>query len=243
MKKLINYPRIAARKIKRALSRSEDIYSLNSLQSLLIDYPYLPMSFTALRPLGIALILNEIIVNQRQFILEFGSGISTILISRLIKKNQLSTQFVSVEYDANWYRLIQAQLKSEEAPSSVQIIHAPLLPCDFALNGLEWFNQQILKDYFQQLDGFDMVIIDGPLAGNKKLQFSRYPALPFIWDKLKPEFVIILDDADRYGEKKIITLWEKLYPLKFRVVGDNIALAYCGKHYFASPQPIDTLVW
>jgi len=242
MKRLINYPRVAARKTKRSLFRSEDIYSLNSFQSLLINYPYLPMSIFALRPLGIALILNEIMINNRQSILEFGSGISTILIARLLKRNQLSTQVVSVEHDVNWCRLIQAQLKSEEAPNSVQIIHAPLLPCDISWdNKLEWFNQQILKDYL--IDDFDMIIIDGPPACNENLQFSRYPALPFIWDKLKPEFVVILDDANRYGERKIIAQWEKLYPLKFQVVGDNIAIAYQGKHYFSSPQPIDTPSW
>ncbi len=242
MKKLINYTRVAARKIKRALFRSEDIYSLNLLQSLLINYPYLPISIFALRPLAINMILNEIIINNRQFILEFGSGISTLLIARLIKRNQLSTRLISVEHDANWCHLIQAQLKSEEAPNSVKIIHAPLLPCDISWdNKLEWFNQQILKDYF--IDNFDMIIIDGPPACNENLQFSRYPALPFIWDKLKPEFVVILDDANRYGERKIIAQWEKLYPLKFQVVGDNIAIAYQGKHYFSSPQPIDTPSW
>ena len=239
MKKLINYTRVAARKIKRALFRSEDIYSLNSLQSLLINYPYLPISIFALRPLAINMILNEIVINNRQFILEFGSGISTLLIARLIKRNQLSTRLISVEHDANWCHLIQAQLRAEEAPNSVQIIHAPLLPCDISWDKLEWFNPESLKSF----DDFDMIIIDGPPACNENLQFSRYPALPFIWDKLKPEFVVILDDANRYGERKIIAQWEKLYSLKFQVVGDSIAIAYRGKHYFSSPQPIDTPFW
>jgi predicted O-methyltransferase YrrM len=243
MKRFIHYPRLAARKIKRALFGNEDIYSLNLLQSLLNNYPYLPMSATALRPLGIVLILNEIIINNRQTILEFGSGMSTILIARLIKRNQLTTQFISVEHDADFCRLIQAQLRAEAAPLRVQVIHAPLAPCDISMDGLEWFDRGTLNDCLETFDNFDMIIVDGPPSYDKEFQCGRYPALPFIWDKLKTDFVVLLDDAHRHGEKRIISQWEKLYPLKFQIVGDTIAIAYQGKQYMASPQPIDTAYW
>ena len=124
---------------------------------------------------------------------------STILIARLIKRNHLTTQFISVEHDADFCRLIQAQLRAEEAPLRVQAIHAPLAPCDTSMDGLEWFNQGTLNHYLETFDNFDMTIVDGPPSYDRECQCGRYPALPFIWDKLKTDFVILLDDAHRRG--------------------------------------------
>src|SRR5690606_36365313 len=66
---------------------SEDILSVNFLNTLMNGYPYLPFSGSSLRPFCLNHILNDIVINNRKHIIEFGSGISTILIGRLIKKN------------------------------------------------------------------------------------------------------------------------------------------------------------
>ena len=54
-----------------------------------------------------------------------------------------------------------------------------------------------------------MLIIDGPPAKSSKN--ARYPVLPLLIGKLKKGAIIILDDANRNYERKIIEIWQKEY--------------------------------
>jgi hypothetical protein len=48
-----------------------------------------------------------------------------------------------------------------------------------------------------------MVIVDGPPAFENKIQFSRYPAMPFMIDRMNKTFSFYLDDYDRTGNKRL----------------------------------------
>jgi methyltransferase family protein len=207
----------------------EDTYALQVMQHLL-DGPYLPFTNSALRPLCLAYILNDIVVNSRKTILEFGSGISTIMMSRLIKLNNTGTRIVSVEHDRGWADVVQAYIRREGLEKIASVLHAPLTHCPVAVGSNLWYeldaNSGIFKNAF-----FDMVVVDGPPAYEMSKEMSRYPALPFIYEKLADKCSVFLDDADRWGEKEIISRWEKEYAIRLQIIDDSFAYTLRGDNF------------
>ena len=57
--------------------------------------------------------LNDIVTNDRKSIVEFGSGMSTIMIGRLIKNNGLDSRLVTVEHDKGWVDVLAGILRKE----------------------------------------------------------------------------------------------------------------------------------
>ena len=60
---------------------------------------------------------------------------------------------------------------------------------------------------------------------------ARYPALIHTFDRLNENYSIYLDDLDRKGEQKIITLWEKEFNLKFEILHGCLAACISGDAY------------
>lgn len=212
--------------------RTDDIYALSVLQPLLQE-GYLPFTISAMRPACLATILNDIIVNQRKQVLEFGSGLSTLLIGRLARKNDLTLKVVSVEHDAQWAQLLETIIKTERLDSYIEIVHAPLQPCSFAQGENKWYDQNVV-DGKTHNKLFDLVIIDGPPAYEKTKQEARYPAGPYIYGKLTENAAIYLDDAEREGEQLILKKWEEEYKIGFNTIVNTLAHLHLGNAF--NPQ-------
>lgn len=213
----------------------EDIYSLNLLQSLLTEYAFLPFTNAALRPFCLAHILNDIVVNSRQSIIEFGSGLSTILIGRLIKRNKLNARLLSVEHNQGWANVLNGIVENEGISNVIEIIHAPLEKSKLAAAGNLWYDLQVL-DKKTAGKKFDMAIVDGPPAWQKGYEMARYPALAYVYDKLHEKFAVYLDDANRAGEKSVLELWQKEYGHAFTISGGTLAYFYAGESYHTEPM-------
>jgi predicted O-methyltransferase YrrM len=191
--------------------KNDDVYALSLLQSLLNNYPYVPFTSTGMRPVVLAYILNEIVVNSRRDIIEFGSGISTILMARLIRKNNLRAKVYSVEHDPLWIKKLGKLLSEEDLLDLVHFIEAPLEEIETDMGSLNWYSK---KNIFSEIEGakFDLVIVDGPPAHSSKSRFSRYPAFGEIISYLKDDCCLILDDIDRPGEKIIVEMLSEKFP-------------------------------
>ena len=209
--------------------RTEDIYALNLIQPLLTG-PYVPFSSSALRPYCMAHILTDIIINGRNNLLEFGAGLSTLMIGRLIKRNNLNARMVSVEHEATWANLVQEMINKEALADCIEIIHAPLTPCHLAVTSNLWYDMDMLNNHFGNRT-FDLVVIDGPPAYEAAKKEARYPALPFIYNRLSPKCAVYLDDINRDGEKSVIRKWEVGYPLRFEITGNTLACAFRGNNF------------
>jgi predicted O-methyltransferase YrrM len=207
----------------------EDGYALQLIRPLL-EGAYLPFTNSSLRPLGLAYLMNDIVVNARKSILEFGSGISTILMGRLIRMNNLGAKIISVEHNRQWADIIQASIRLEGLEDIVSILYAPLKDWPTSLESNLWYELDADAGVFAGAF-FDMVVIDGPPAYEASKELSRYPALPFIYDKLSARSSVFLDDVDRWGERVIINRWEKEYPVHFNIVGDSFAYTLRGDHF------------
>ncbi|MDZ4149256.1 MAG: class I SAM-dependent methyltransferase [Flavobacteriaceae bacterium] len=204
--------------------KADDIYALTILQPLLNGLPYLPFNGGALRPICLAYILNEIIINQRRMILELGSGLSTILMARLIKINNLKAKIISVENNYNWSIIIKNYLEKEDLLQYVEIIRADLKTLDTKLGQVQWYDYSLVSKSTTGCK-FDFVIIDGPNANTETIKYSRVPALFKFKDKLEEDYCIVLDDSNRKGEQEIIRLFRnENKDINFSLVGETLAV-------------------
>lgn len=213
-------------------SKIEDNYSFNILQPLISNKPFLAFNSGAIRPLGLAHLLNEITINKREFVLEFGLGISTIVMARLAKENKINVKIYSVEHDPNWVEIINKQLIYEGLDTYVKIITAEL-----SLNnkGVDWYNELKINEIIKDIK-FDLIIIDGPPAYSKSLELSRLPVNDYLDGKLNHTFCILIDDTNRIGEKKlVIDLKAKLTGSQTVTIGDSMTAIYKGNFFNSNP--------
>jgi hypothetical protein len=179
----------------------------------------LPWTSSSLRPSALVKILNDIIVNRKTNIIEFGSGISTVYIANIISKIDVKNEitFYSIDHNQDWINILKGILKRLNLNDKVKFICAPLDKSGLSLKNLDWYSEKILDEQ-QFHNAFDLILIDGPLAYTKELELSRYPAVPYLHHKklISSNVSIYLDDINRRGEEKIVELLEIKYGYKFK---------------------------
>lgn len=205
----------------------------NALISNILGNSYLPRTGMSLSAHSLSYLLNEILINNRTNIIEFGSGISTILMAKLAVTNKIKLKITSVDEDNDWIIKLNEILSLENLQQFVEFIYAPIKNSYSQNRQYLWYDEDILNKEIKN-QRFDMIIVDGPKAYEDGKSLIRYGALPFIFNKLQEDFVVFLDDINRVGEKSIITNWENEFNLKFNF-DNRLAVAYKGKHFFANP--------
>lgn len=182
--------------------------------------PYLPWGSGAMRPAGLVSVCNDIVLNERHRIVELGSGISTVLLARLLSQRPApgGCLLVAVEHDARWARWVREQLDREGTGTAVTIVQAPLTPHPLAERGLHWYDEAALLEGLREAlrgDPIDLLLVDGPPAHAAGHGLARYPALPVLRDRLAPGGTVVLDDVERQGEQEILHRWERETGLGF----------------------------
>jgi predicted O-methyltransferase YrrM len=127
-------------------------------------------------------VLSELEVGR---IVEFGSGVSTLLIDRAKKPG---THHVCYEHDRLWHDLLADRLSD----------------CDYRLRRLE--NMLIEgrnATWYAEVEsqGFDLMLVDGPGGVNR---FSRFGCVELIKSRLAEDFLFVFDDGDRNGERETL---------------------------------------
>ena len=157
--------------------------------------------------------INEIfnIINKRnpEYIVECGSGNSTILICSLLNSYNLkSGKLYTLEHDLNYYNKIKDEIESRKLGKKASIIYSPLKEFDIDEEKWVWYD-------FKQLNipRIDLLIIDGPPDPIQKN--ARYPALPLLYKYFTNNTIVIIDDLNRDSEKETFRKWENRYGEKF----------------------------
>lgn len=189
---------------------------------------------------GLTFLMNEIVLNKRTSILEFGSGLSTILMANVIKKFSLQAKIISIEAEEEWVHRIRAKIVDMELSSIVTIVFAPLKNETTLGRNNKWYNIQEHLAVLRESAPYDMVLIDGPPAYHEDIALSRYTAIPFIKSLLANEFAIFLDDANRHGEKIIMEAWKRNFNFDFRTYGHRISLCRKGPFINSHPSYLNT---
>jgi len=155
---------------------------------------------------------------QYDIIIEFGSGISTVIIAKTLAKMATRHQakspvaFISFDHLEQYYNQTLAQLNQANLADAVLLTLAPLQPytapngntypyygCQPALAALA---QRHLSPGSRVL-----VLVDGPPAATGP--HARYPAAPIVLAQFKGvQLDFLMDDYIRDDEKEIVALWQ-----------------------------------
>lgn len=219
--------------LESSYDHAVDTLSAQQLAPLLTAYPYLPHTSFSLRYSSMAYLLNDIIINNRKVVVEFGAGMTTVVLARFIKQAGLKDiTLFSVEQDGEWLSIVERYLLAEAADMErVHLVHAELRECALALNGLEWYDSEKLRLLEAYRGRVDCVLVDGPKANRTSQALSRYPALPYLYSYLAPSCSVFLDDTNRAAEKSIVALWANKYGLNAKQLNSSFTRLGRGAFY------------
>lgn len=136
-------------------------------------------------------------------VLECSSGASTVVAARCCQINGRGHVF-SLEHDAEYAAKTREHLALRGLGEWATVVHAPL---ETGADGAHWYRDAALP---AEAVGAELLVVDGPPAGGDSQ--SRYPALPRLRARLAQRFAILLDDANRSGEREVVARWLKLEP-------------------------------
>jgi hypothetical protein len=195
--------------------QAEDLHAWHVLRPLLAAGGYLPWSTGAMRPAGLVMVCNEIMYANRTTIVECGSGVSTVVLARLLRQRGRGT-LVAVEHDAGWAARVGELLTAEGLDGVARVVHAPL-------SGVApWYDHDVLEALPTAID---LLVVDGPPAHAAGEGLRRAPALEFFDPRLAPGATVVLDDVDRPGERDVLAGWEAATPWRFTIAdGAGIAV-------------------
>jgi hypothetical protein len=197
-----------------------DLHAWAVLRPLLDAGGYLPWSEGAMRPSGLAEVCNEIVLGSRRRVLELGSGVSTILLARLLRGR--GGAVVAVEHDEQWTEWVTDLLAAEGLETVATVIYAPL---ELASVGeLSWYSAAGIERALSA-GAPDLLIVDGPPAYRSEDALARLPAVPVLLERLAPDATIVLDDVVRPGERSVLERWEAETGLVFDRRPSSIAIA------------------
>lgn len=219
---------------KSLLFKERENIALQSLMHFFGSGVYIAYTNMSMSPLTISHILNEININKRKSIIEFGAGNSTLFIAKLLQSSSSDIVFYSVESDEEWIEILRAKLLKKGLARFVNFIHAPTK--QHMINGFGeqrmWYDSEVIA---KSIDGkkFDLVIVDGPLGTLAPL--SRYPAIPFLDDHLQKSFAVFLDDYHRNDERQIAARWAKQLKNSTLTSEMRYAVIAVGSNFLSSP--------
>lgn len=202
-------------RIETSHQLQEDHLAMTQLLKMFPNGIFLPMTSWSVSPREVLHICNDIVINNRKSIIEFGSGFSTICIAQLLKINNIEASFFSVEDNSDWANDMRKMIDKLGLQNQVKIIIAPIadVPAEFAKKSqTKWYDTKSIAAEIASIDNFDVVIVDGPFGGSTP--FARYSAVPFLKPKLSGDFAIFLDDSNRADEKQIAADWIKITEAK-----------------------------
>lgn len=179
-----------------------------------LNLKFIPWTSMAIQPASMMNILNEIFVNQRNIVIEFGCGVSTLYIARAL--SETGGRLISIENDSEWTALVRQMLAREGLEEIATLVNAPLKQCSLAIGGLQWYDEETVRKALGGIKA-DMVLVDGPPAREPGKGLARYPALPAVLPYLANRCVVLLDDIDRPGEQDVLARWRALHDFDFDV--------------------------
>lgn len=177
------------------------VYLYATLQPQL---PLPPFNKATIKPDFAERLVGELISREAPVVLELGSGISTAIAGLTLKKVGAG-QILSYDHEDKYAGLTSRLLAQHKVEDVARVTYAPLKARRVGDKDWDWYDIDV-----SSLPMIDVLLVDGPPRWVHEL--ARYPALPLLWDKLKPGAMIYLDDGKREDEREIARRWEVEYP-------------------------------
>jgi predicted O-methyltransferase YrrM len=199
--------RVRARLIEANLSDSVAMPALAALPG-----QFLPWTTFSMRPAGILAILNDIELYDRKRVVECGSGNSTIFVARLLELRGIG-DVTALEHDGQWAALTDRLLERDGLTDRARVVRAPLKE--------GWYDLTAIPD----MDLIDLLVVDGPPAWSRPTREARGPALDYFAERLTSDATVILDDAWRGGERRVLKRWSAEHGRRFRSQSGGFAIS------------------
>jgi predicted O-methyltransferase YrrM len=182
----------------------------------------------SLRPEALELV-REAIDGGRRRIVECGSGAGTILIGRMLAARG-NGRLHSLEHDPHWAEQARARIDAEKLAARVTVVEAPLRPHPLA-GECGWYDGAALAALPARID---LLLVDGPPGALAPDGETRYPALPALAGRLADGALVMLDDIDRAGERRVLERWRGELGIEFELRPEaRVAIGvFCG------PDPV-----
>jgi len=175
-----------------------------------LNQPY-PMPFGgswALTPDAAAILAREIAIRRPDTIVELGSGVSTVMVGRLLQQMG-SGRLISLDHDSGWAEETRRNIVANGLQDYVEVLDAPLVKQQFDGKEFVWYQ---VPEQVRQMKHIDMLTVDGPPQTTDVTVLARYPALPAFNSQFSEHAVIYIDDAKRDTEQEMVKAWHKQYP-------------------------------
>ena len=188
-------------------------YNFKQLESMLNIQRLLPNLINiphtrgwAASPDVLQVIMQEFGKRKPMYIIECGSGVSTLIFAALLKKNKVEGKVISLDHESHYAEKTREKIRENGLEDYALILDAPLKP--YVLNDQEYKWYDLIE--LEKLGDirFDMAFIDGPPTFTNKL--ARYPFFPKIQALLNPSYTLIVDDSDREDEQTMVKEWIKM---------------------------------
>ena len=160
-------------------------------------------------------------------VLEFGAGQSTILFDLIRKKVSPQTRICTIEHEAPWAEMIGSRVDHE-------IITAALAGTGTGY-GSGFYDAAGIPE-----GKFNLLLVDGPQSFAGRNRLARNGFADVFASRLADDFIIIVDDAERSGERKLVRRIRRTLRdarIDFRE-GEAIALSrqklFCGGKLYAA---------
>ena len=151
-------------------------------------------------------VLNRILSDFKpEHILEFGLGESSKFVSAFLDNELLNSNHLIIEQDIKWHGSFKD--KFQLSPRS-KVAICPLYKkniLNYEVNSYEGLKEVVKKKY-------DLYIVDGPFGS---MHYSRYDIVELATAFTKnDEFIIVIDDYQRIGEKETVQELLRLFKEK-----------------------------
>ncbi|AEI35693.1 coiled-coil domain-containing protein [Francisella salina] len=212
--------------LKASLNRNNqqifnNIQSFINLQNYFI-HGSTPMSFYGfpISPDVGLFLIERLQYDKYDLIIEFGSGTSTILFSKILREQQKRVsnfpKVISFDHNEYYYKRTLSNLKSEGLESYVDLVYAPLSKYSYEGNSYMYYNcGDILNTIAMDMVKYKkvLVLVDGPPQSTGKN--ARFPALPYLYNHLRKCHVdLMLDDFNRPEENSVAKMWRAFLDAK-----------------------------
>ena len=137
------------------------------------------------------LILRIAVLHRPASVLDVGCGQTTLLWDRLHRLG-LAGRITTLENDAGWAAEIGRQVGHE-----IQV--SPLRPVKMAGGVVDTYDWDAVRG----AGPFHMIGVDGPSGRPRR---SRAGVLTLLDETLPQDFIVLLDDAERFGEQETVRL-------------------------------------
>ena len=217
---------------ERIKSNQQILFDYNQLSTLFSKNEFIPFTEWSLSPSTILHILNDILLNDKKNIVEFGCGSSSLYIAKFLEKLGSRSNYYCIESNEEWLNKMRFLAERYEISKFINFVHAPMAEIEEQYgykNQKLWYDIATVRKVINNVKEIDLVLIDGPVGIDSP--YARYSAIPLLKKKFAKNISIFLDDTFRKEEMEILEEWKRILTLqsysfaKYSMIADNISFS------------------